>query len=48
MVFAVAGELAFTPTTEEVAAFSVSVRDWPAFADSGAALARLKGRFRSA
>ena len=42
----VAGELAFTPTTEEVAAFSVSVRDWPAFADSGAALARLKGRFR--
>ena len=42
----VANELAFTPTAEEVAAFSVSVRDWPAFADSGAALARLKSRFR--
>ncbi|HET9755229.1 MAG TPA: haloacid dehalogenase type II [Candidatus Limnocylindrales bacterium] len=42
----VANELAFTPTAEEVAGFSVSVREWPAFADSKAALARLKRRFR--
>jgi 2-haloacid dehalogenase len=42
----VAEELAFTPTAEEVAAFSASVGDWPAFADSEAALARLKRRFR--
>jgi 2-haloacid dehalogenase len=42
----VAEELAFTPTAEEVAAFSASVGDWPAFADSEAALARLRRRFR--
>jgi 2-haloacid dehalogenase len=42
----VANELAFTPTADEVAAFSGSVGDWPAFADAQAALARLKGRFR--
>jgi 2-haloacid dehalogenase len=42
----VADELAFTPTAEEVAAFSGSVVDWPAFADSVASLARLKRRFR--
>ena len=42
----VADELAFTPTADEVAAFSGSVGDWPAFADSEAALARLKRRFR--
>jgi 2-haloacid dehalogenase len=42
----VANELAFTPTAEESTAFSGSVGDWPAFADSEAALARLKRRFR--
>jgi 2-haloacid dehalogenase len=42
----VAGELGFEPTTTEIADFSVSVADWPAFADSAAALARLKSRFR--
>ena len=42
----VADELAFAPTTEEVATFSGSVGDWPAFADSVAALARLQSRFR--
>jgi 2-haloacid dehalogenase len=34
------------PTAAEVAAFGGSVANWPAFPDSGAALARLKGRFR--
>jgi 2-haloacid dehalogenase len=34
------------PTPAEVAAFGGSVADWPAFPDSVAALARLKGRFR--
>ena len=42
----VAGELGFEPTTEETAAFSGSVVDWPAFPDSAAALARLKSRYR--
>jgi 2-haloacid dehalogenase len=42
----VAGELGFEPTAEEVAAFSAAVADWPAFADSADALARLKQRFR--
>jgi 2-haloacid dehalogenase len=42
----VADELDFTPTAEEVASFSGSVGDWPAFADSMEALARLEGRFR--
>ena len=34
------------PDTAEVAAFSNSVGDWPAFPDSAAALARLHERFR--
>ena len=42
----VAGELGFEPSAAEVAAFSGSVVDWPAFPDSTAALERLKGRFR--
>jgi 2-haloacid dehalogenase len=42
----VAGELGFSPTETEIAAFSGSVADWPAFPDSPAALARLKRRFR--
>jgi 2-haloacid dehalogenase len=35
-----------TPTDDQIAGFSESVADWPAFADSPAALARLAGRFR--
>jgi 2-haloacid dehalogenase len=42
----VAGELGFEPTAGDVATFSGSVADWPAFPDSAAALARLKARFR--
>ena len=42
----VAAEQGVTPTDEQLAAFSESVADWPAFADSPAALARLAGRFR--
>jgi 2-haloacid dehalogenase len=42
----VAGELGFEPTDVEVATFSGSVADWPAFPDSAAALARLQSRFR--
>ena len=42
----VAVELGFSPTSSEVAAFSGSVVDWPAFADSAAALERLHRRFR--
>ena len=42
----VAGELGFEPTAEEIAAFSGSVADWPAFPDSSAALARLQSRYR--
>jgi 2-haloacid dehalogenase len=42
----VADELGFTPTSDEIAAFSGSVVDWPAFPDSAAALARLHRRFR--
>ncbi len=42
----VAGELGFEPTSAEVDRFSGSVTDWPAFADSAAALSRLKTRFR--
>jgi 2-haloacid dehalogenase len=34
------------PTDAEVAAFSTSVGDWPAFPDSAEALARLHARFR--
>jgi 2-haloacid dehalogenase len=42
----VAVELGFSPTSSEVAAFSGSVVDWPAFPDSSAALQRLHRRFR--
>ena len=42
----VAAELGFEPTDEEVAPFSRSVEDWPAFPDSTEALRRLKRRFR--
>jgi len=42
----VCGDLGFPPDAREVAAFSASVGDWPAFGDSAAALARLKRRFR--
>jgi 2-haloacid dehalogenase len=42
----VADELGFRPDEAEVAAFSGSVADWPAFADSAEALARLQARFR--
>jgi 2-haloacid dehalogenase len=41
-----AGELGFEPAPDEVAAFSRSVGDWPAFPDSGGALAQLAERFR--
>jgi 2-haloacid dehalogenase len=34
------------PTAEEVATFGGSVAAWPAFPDSGAALARLQARFK--
>ncbi|MGD9711666.1 MAG: haloacid dehalogenase type II [Thermomicrobiales bacterium] len=42
----VASELSQPVSSEAVATFSVSVRDWPAFADSAEALARLKRRFK--
>ena len=42
----VASELGFEPTDDEVAGFSRSVEDWPAFADSTEALRRLQRRFR--
>jgi 2-haloacid dehalogenase len=42
----VAGELGLEPTPAEVARFSESVGDWPAFPDSAEALARLATRFR--
>ena len=42
----VADELGFSSTSSEIAAFSGSVVDWPAFPDSAAALERLHGRFR--
>jgi 2-haloacid dehalogenase len=44
----VCGELGIAPTDEEAAAFGGSVGEWPAFADSPAALARLASRFRLA
>ncbi|HJP89985.1 MAG TPA: haloacid dehalogenase type II [Candidatus Limnocylindrales bacterium] len=40
------GHFGQTPTPEEVARFGGSVADWPAFPDSGAALARLQTRFK--
>jgi 2-haloacid dehalogenase len=42
----VAAEMGFTPEPVEIDAFAGSVVDWPAFSDSGAALARLASRFR--
>ena len=42
----VAGHYGFEPNEREVATFSDSVGEWPAFADSAVALARLHGRFR--
>jgi 2-haloacid dehalogenase len=42
----VAGDLSLPVTDDAVAAFSVSVRDWPAFPDSGEALRRLQQRYR--
>src|SRR4051794_5006978 len=35
-------ELGFEPSLDELESFSRSVRDWPAFGDSGAALERLQ------
>ena len=40
--------LSFTPTTTELERFSTSVRDWPAFSDSPAALQALKRKYRLA
>ncbi len=45
---AIGADLGFEPTAAEVAAFSGSVGEWPAFADSAEALARLHARFRLA
>jgi 2-haloacid dehalogenase len=42
----VGSDLGFEPGDDEVAAFSGSVGDWPAFPDSAGALATLKQRFR--
>jgi 2-haloacid dehalogenase len=42
----VAAELGFEPSDADVAAFSGSVGDWPAFPDSADALAALKERYR--
>jgi 2-haloacid dehalogenase len=42
----VGSDLGFEPSDDEVAAFSASVGDWPAFPDSAEALAALKRRFR--
>jgi 2-haloacid dehalogenase len=39
-------ELGFDPSETEQTAFGASVADWPAFADSPDALARLKRRYR--
>ncbi len=40
--------LGFTPTEAELAAFSQSVQDWPAFPDSARALRALKTKYRLA
>jgi 2-haloacid dehalogenase len=42
----VGADLGFEPSEYEVAAFSASVGDWPAFPDSAEALAALQRRFR--
>ena len=41
-------QLGFTPTATELAHFSESVRDWPAFADSPAALQALQRKYQLA
>jgi 2-haloacid dehalogenase len=43
---ALGDELSFAPTDDELTTFGRSVKDWPAFADSPDALARLKQRFK--
>jgi 2-haloacid dehalogenase len=40
--------LGFTPTPAELQAFSMSVKDWPAFADSARALQALKKKYKLA
>jgi 2-haloacid dehalogenase len=45
---AIAAEQGATPTAAQLAAFGGSVADWPAFADSAAALHRLARRYRLA
>lgn len=42
----IGADLGFEPTEAEREAFGASVADWPAFADSAEALARLKTRFK--
>jgi 2-haloacid dehalogenase len=42
----VAAEYGFEPEPDEIERFAGSVADWPAFADSAAALERLKARYR--
>jgi 2-haloalkanoic acid dehalogenase type II len=42
----VGAELGFQPSDDEAARFGGSVVDWPAFADSPSALARLRERFK--
>ena len=42
----VCADLGIEPTDEEVARFSASVGDWPAFPDSADAVARLHARFK--
>jgi 2-haloacid dehalogenase len=44
----VCADLGIEPTDDEAAAFAGSVGEWPAFADSAAALAALAARFRLA
>jgi len=42
----VCGTYGYEPTDDEVARFSQSVGDWPAFEDAGTSLARLAQRFK--
>jgi 2-haloacid dehalogenase len=42
----VSSDYGIEPTADEIEAFSGSVGEWPAFADTMAALARLRARFR--
>lgn len=42
------GRLHFTPSSSDIAHFSSSVADWPAFADSAHALSALKTRYKLA